>query len=95
MIVCKYIPTASSYDNSLRIARSGENSGNSSIYLGCSRISNTGAIVGQWSIFTPPNTAISNPQCFAIAVASQAGDNTRGLQITADGNTLPFNDRIL
>ncbi|KAA6403797.1 MAG: hypothetical protein EZS28_000672 [Streblomastix strix] len=83
--------TATSYDDGLRIARSGENSGNSSIQLGSSRTYNTDAIVGQWSIFTPPNTAISNPQSFVIALASQAGDNTRGLQISADGQTLAFN----
>ncbi|KAA6364392.1 MAG: hypothetical protein EZS28_040081 [Streblomastix strix] len=88
-------PTATSYDDGLRIARSGDSTGNSSIQLGCSRTSNTGAIVGQWTIFTPPNTAIQNPQSFVIAVASQAGDNTRGLQISADGNTLTFNGRTL
>ncbi|KAA6386926.1 MAG: hypothetical protein EZS28_017547 [Streblomastix strix] len=88
-------PSATSYDDGLRIARSGENSGNSSIQLGCSRTYNTGAIVGQWSIFTPPNTTISSPQSFVIAPASQAGDNNRGLQISADGNTLTFNGRVL
>ncbi|KAA6404186.1 MAG: hypothetical protein EZS28_000295 [Streblomastix strix] len=55
-------PTATSYDDGLRIAKSGENSGNSSIQIGCSRTSNIGAIVGQWLIFTLPNTAINNPQ---------------------------------
>ncbi|KAA6373795.1 MAG: hypothetical protein EZS28_030678, partial [Streblomastix strix] len=88
-------PTATAYDDGLRIARSGDNTGNSSIQLGCSGTSNTGAVVGQWTIFTPPNTAIQNPQSFVIAVASQAGDNTRGLQISADGNTLTFNGRQL
>ncbi|KAA6378105.1 MAG: hypothetical protein EZS28_026369 [Streblomastix strix] len=62
---------------------------------GCSRASNTGAVVGQWAIFTLPNTAITNLQSFVIAVASQAGDNTRGLQISADGNTLTFNGGVL
>ncbi|KAA6381486.1 MAG: hypothetical protein EZS28_022987 [Streblomastix strix] len=88
-------PTATSYDDGLRIARLGDNSGNSSIQLGCSRTSITGAVIGQWSIFTPPNTAINNPQSLVIAIASQAGDNTRGLQISADGNTLTFNGRVL
>ncbi|KAA6361784.1 MAG: hypothetical protein EZS28_042689, partial [Streblomastix strix] len=60
-----------------------------------SRTSITGAVVGQWSIFTPPNTAINNPQSLVIAIASQAGDNIRGLQISADGNTLTFNGRVL
>ncbi|KAA6393082.1 MAG: hypothetical protein EZS28_011390 [Streblomastix strix] len=68
---------------------------NSSIQLGCSRTSNIGAINGQWSIFTPPSSSITNPQGFVIAVSQQAGDNTRGLQISADGNTLTFNGRVL
>ncbi|KAA6355587.1 MAG: hypothetical protein EZS28_048886, partial [Streblomastix strix] len=59
--------------------------------LGCSRTYNTGHIEEQWAIFTPPNTAIINPYSFVIAVVSQAGDNTRGLQISANGNTLKFN----
>ncbi|KAA6324755.1 MAG: hypothetical protein EZS28_054150, partial [Streblomastix strix] len=54
----------------------------------------TSAIEGSQVLFTPPSNSISNPQGFAIAVASQAGDNTRGLQISADGNTLTFNGRI-
>ncbi|KAA6383865.1 MAG: hypothetical protein EZS28_020608 [Streblomastix strix] len=70
-------PTATSYDDGLRIARSGENSGNSSIQLGCNRTYNTGLIEGQLSIFTPPNTAVTNPQSLILAVASQAGDNIR------------------
>ncbi|KAA6366150.1 MAG: hypothetical protein EZS28_038323, partial [Streblomastix strix] len=84
-------PTAISYDDGLRIARSGENLGNSSIQLGCSRIYNTGLTEGQWAIFTPPNTAEINPYGLVLAVASQAGDNNRGLQINANGNTLTFN----
>ncbi|KAA6399152.1 MAG: hypothetical protein EZS28_005321 [Streblomastix strix] len=67
-------PTATSYDDGLRISRSATKIGNSSIQLGCSRTSNTGLIEG-----------------FVIAVTSQAGDNTRGLQISANGNTLTFN----
>ncbi|KAA6402714.1 MAG: hypothetical protein EZS28_001755 [Streblomastix strix] len=88
-------PTATSYDDGLRISRTDPDTGNSSIQLGCCRTSNTVTIVGQWTIFTPPNTAIQNSQSFVIASAYQAGDNTRGLQISADGNTLTFNDRVL
>ncbi|KAA6369656.1 MAG: hypothetical protein EZS28_034816, partial [Streblomastix strix] len=84
-------PTATSYDGGLRISRSATEPGNSQIQLGCSRTSNTGLIEGQWSIFTPSNTAISNSYRFVIAVTSQAGENNRGLQISADGNTLTFN----
>ncbi|KAA6382713.1 MAG: hypothetical protein EZS28_021760 [Streblomastix strix] len=82
---------ATSYDDGLRIARSGENSGNSSVQLGCSRTYNAGLTEGQWAIFTPPNTAEINPYGLVLAVVSQAGDNNRGLQINANGNTLTFN----
>ncbi|KAA6383889.1 MAG: hypothetical protein EZS28_020585 [Streblomastix strix] len=89
-------PSATGYDDGLRISRAEPtSSGNSSIQLGCSRNSTTGAIDGQWSIFTPPSSSTNNPQSLVIAVASQAGDNTRGLQISADGNTLTFNGRVL
>ncbi|KAA6389412.1 MAG: hypothetical protein EZS28_015061, partial [Streblomastix strix] len=85
-------PTATGYDDGLRIQRADPKiTGNSSNQLGCSRTSNTVAIEGQWSIFTPPNSSINNPQSFVIAKSSQAGDNTRELQISADGNTLTFN----
>ncbi|KAA6385203.1 MAG: hypothetical protein EZS28_019271 [Streblomastix strix] len=89
-------PTATGYDDGLRISRvDPTGTGNSSIQLGCSRTSTTGAIDGQWTIFTPPSSSTNNPQSFVIAVSSQAGDNTRGLQISADGNTLTFNGRVL
>ncbi|KAA6354597.1 MAG: hypothetical protein EZS28_049876, partial [Streblomastix strix] len=61
----------------------------------CNRASNIGAIEGQQSIFTPPSSSTNNPQSFVIAVSSQAGDNTRGLQISADENTLTLNGRVL
>ncbi|KAA6373146.1 MAG: hypothetical protein EZS28_031327 [Streblomastix strix] len=88
-------PIATSYDDNLRKSRSSTDTGNSSIQLGYSRTSNTGLIEGQWSIVTTPNTAISNPQGLIIAMASQADDNTRELQISADGNTQTFNGRVL
>ncbi|KAA6384940.1 MAG: hypothetical protein EZS28_019533 [Streblomastix strix] len=65
------------------------------VKLGCRRSSTIGAIEGQWIIFTPPNSSTNNPYRFVIAVSSKAGDNTRGLQISADGNTLTFNGRVL
>ncbi|KAA6394598.1 MAG: hypothetical protein EZS28_009871 [Streblomastix strix] len=89
-------PTATGYDDGLRISRADPTStGNSSIYLGCSRTSTTGSIDVQWSTFTPPSSSINNLQSFVIAKSSQAGDNNRGLQISADGNTLTFNGRQL
>ncbi|KAA6390629.1 MAG: hypothetical protein EZS28_013842 [Streblomastix strix] len=86
-------PTATSYDDSLRISKTDPDTGNSSILLGCNRTSNIGAVVGQWTIFTPPSSAITNPQGLIIAVASQASDNTGGSQISADGKALTFNGR--
>ncbi|KAA6403526.1 MAG: hypothetical protein EZS28_000954 [Streblomastix strix] len=84
------------FDDGLRIARTIENTGSASIELGCSRTSNGGAIQGQWVIYTPSINAQQAPQSFIIAVASQAAEDvTRGLQISADGNTLTFNGRVL
>ncbi|KAA6370084.1 MAG: hypothetical protein EZS28_034389 [Streblomastix strix] len=42
-----------------------------------------------------PNTAEINPCGLVLAVASQAGDNNRGIQRTADGNTLSFKEQII
>ncbi|KAA6398075.1 MAG: hypothetical protein EZS28_006403 [Streblomastix strix] len=84
--------TTTGYDDGLRISRADLTStSNSSIQLGCSRTPNIGAIKGLWSIFTPPSSSTNNPQSFVITVASQGGDNTRGLQISADRNTFTFN----
>ncbi|KAA6368641.1 MAG: hypothetical protein EZS28_035832, partial [Streblomastix strix] len=70
---------AAGFDDGLRISRTVANTGSTSIELGCSRTSNSGAIEGQWVIYTPSNKSL------IIAVASQAEDITRGLQISADG----------
>ncbi|KAA6385344.1 MAG: hypothetical protein EZS28_019129 [Streblomastix strix] len=77
------------FDDGLRISRTIENTGSTSIELGCSRTSNSGVIEGQWVIYTPSTKSL------IIAVASQAEDLTRGLQISADGNTLTFNGRVI
>ncbi|KAA6324602.1 MAG: hypothetical protein EZS28_054172, partial [Streblomastix strix] len=77
------------FDDGLRVARTIENTGSASIELGCSRTSNSGAIEGQWVIYTPSTKSL------IIAVASQAEDITRGLQISADGNTLSFNGSVI
>ncbi|KAA6371668.1 MAG: hypothetical protein EZS28_032805 [Streblomastix strix] len=84
-------PTASNYDDGLRISRTVESTGGSSIFLGCSRTSIVGSIANQWQIFTPPSSYVNNPLGFEITSASDSGDTTRGLQISADGNTLTFN----
>ncbi|KAA6391421.1 MAG: hypothetical protein EZS28_013057, partial [Streblomastix strix] len=88
-------PTSTGFGDGLKISRADPTgTGNSSIQLGCSRTSNSGAIEGQWSIFTPPSSFINNPQSFVTVMVSQTRDNTRGLQISADGNTLTFNCRV-
>ncbi|KAA6363289.1 MAG: hypothetical protein EZS28_041184, partial [Streblomastix strix] len=83
------------FDDGLRIARTIENTGSSSIELGYSRTSNSGAIQGQWVIYTPSTSAVQAPNSFIIAVANQASDVTRGLQISVDGNTLSFNGQVI
>ncbi|KAA6370047.1 MAG: hypothetical protein EZS28_034426, partial [Streblomastix strix] len=83
--------TTSNYDDGLRIARTVENTGGSAIFLGCSRTSIVGSIANQWQIFTPPSSYVNNPLGFEITTASDSGDTTRGLQISANGNTLTFN----
>ncbi|KAA6389001.1 MAG: hypothetical protein EZS28_015472 [Streblomastix strix] len=83
------------YDDGLRISRTVENTGSVSIQLGCSRTSNSGSIDGQWVICSPPINSVQAPYNFIIAVASQAQDLTRGLQISADGNTLSFNGQVI
>ncbi|KAA6343609.1 MAG: hypothetical protein EZS28_052299 [Streblomastix strix] len=89
-------PSATSgYDDGLRISRTVQNTGSVSIQLGCSRTSNGGSIDGQWVICSPPINSVQAPYNFIIAVASQAQDLTRGLQISADGNTLSFNGQFI
>ncbi|KAA6392477.1 MAG: hypothetical protein EZS28_011999 [Streblomastix strix] len=88
-------PIATNFDDGLRISRMEESTGSSAIFLGCSRSSNTGVIAGQWSIFTPPSNYVNNPLGFVIVLASEASDNTRGLRISAEGNTLTFNGSVI
>ncbi|KAA6397875.1 MAG: hypothetical protein EZS28_006597 [Streblomastix strix] len=88
-------PTATSYEDGLRISRSDLDTGNATIQLGCSRTSNTGAIVGQWSTFTPLSRSAINPLGLTISLAADQSDINRGLQISADGNTLTFNGQVI
>ncbi|KAA6372085.1 MAG: hypothetical protein EZS28_032386, partial [Streblomastix strix] len=68
--------TATGYDDGLRISRADPTgTGNSSIQLGFSRTSTTGAIVGQWSIFTPPSSSTNNPQIIAGTGAQSGASN--------------------
>ncbi|KAA6392418.1 MAG: hypothetical protein EZS28_012050 [Streblomastix strix] len=88
-------PTVTEYDDGLRISRTVENTGGSSIFLGCSRESNVGTIDNCWKIFIPPSSYVNNPLGLNISLSADSGDNPRGLQISADGNTLTFNEQVL
>ncbi|KAA6398861.1 MAG: hypothetical protein EZS28_005611 [Streblomastix strix] len=88
-------PTATGYDDVLKISKTEEGSGGSSLIQGCSRTSNTGAITGQSQIFTTPSTYVNNPLGFTISLAANSSDTNRGLCINADGNTLTFNGQVI
>ncbi|KAA6361950.1 MAG: hypothetical protein EZS28_042523 [Streblomastix strix] len=88
-------PVSDNFNDGLRISRTVQNRGSAAIQLGCSRTSNTGKFVGQWAIYTSPSGHVNNPLGFKVALASDAGDNTRGLQISADGNTLTFKGSVI
>ncbi|KAA6365231.1 MAG: hypothetical protein EZS28_039242 [Streblomastix strix] len=72
-----------------------ESTGSSTIQLGCSRLLNTGQIAGQWTTYTTPSNYTTNRLGFKISLASDSDDNTRGLQISPDGNTLSFNRSVI
>ncbi|KAA6403327.1 MAG: hypothetical protein EZS28_001141 [Streblomastix strix] len=87
--------SATEYDDGLRILRTIESTGGSSIFLGCSRTSTVGTIDNQWQIFTPPSSYSINPLGLNISLSADQGDTARGLQNSADGNTLTFNGGTL
>ncbi|KAA6367998.1 MAG: hypothetical protein EZS28_036475, partial [Streblomastix strix] len=86
-------PTSNNYDDGLRIGRPNSD-GLSAIYLGCSS-SASGTIAGQWSICTPNSGFTINPLGLLIQRCADVSTPNRGLQISADGNTLTFNGRVL
>ncbi|KAA6364788.1 MAG: hypothetical protein EZS28_039685 [Streblomastix strix] len=81
-------PTSDSYNEGIRISRS-TNSQYSGIYLGCNPNSIDGPLTDQWSIVNAPTGE------FRIGVNIQLNYPDQGLQISADGNTLTFNGRVL
>ncbi|KAA6359648.1 MAG: hypothetical protein EZS28_044825, partial [Streblomastix strix] len=81
-------PTSSNYTEGIRIARS-SNGNCSGIYLGCDPNSSGGTIEGQWNIVNTPDGQLQ------IGVNTQIGQPNLGLLISADGNTLTFNGRVL
>ncbi|KAA6379862.1 MAG: hypothetical protein EZS28_024610 [Streblomastix strix] len=86
-------PISNSYDDGLRIGRPDSN-GLSSLYLGCST-STTGTITGQWVICSPNSGFAQNPLGSTIQTCADVSTPNRGLQISADGNTLSFNGQVI
>ncbi|KAA6392989.1 MAG: hypothetical protein EZS28_011483 [Streblomastix strix] len=81
-------PTSDSYNEGLRISRS-TSSNYSGIYLGCDPNSTGGTLTDQWSIVNTPTGELR------IGVNIQLGHDNQGLMISADGNTLTFNGRVI
>ncbi|KAA6364397.1 MAG: hypothetical protein EZS28_040076, partial [Streblomastix strix] len=86
--VLKINPISSDYTEGIRIARS-SNGNCSGIYLGCNPQSSSGTMEGQWNIVNTPDGQLQ------IGVNTQIGQPNQGLVISADGNTLTFNGRVL
>ncbi|KAA6380328.1 MAG: hypothetical protein EZS28_024146 [Streblomastix strix] len=81
------------YTEGLRISRSTNNQW-SNIQFGCGSNSIYGFIDNQWLVGTPGGDFL-NPLGFVIVKAGEQMTANRGLQISADGNTLTFNGRTL
>ncbi|KAA6398024.1 MAG: hypothetical protein EZS28_006453 [Streblomastix strix] len=81
-------PTSSDYTEGIRIARS-SNGNCSGIYLGCDPNSSSGTKESQWNIVNAPDGQL------LIGVNTQIGQPNQGLVISADGQTLTFNARVL
>ncbi|KAA6365183.1 MAG: hypothetical protein EZS28_039290, partial [Streblomastix strix] len=86
--VLKINPTSNDYTERIRIARS-SNGNCSGIYLGCNPNSTSGIMEGQWNIVNAPDGQL------LIGVNTQIGQPNQGLVISADGQTLTFNGRVL
>ncbi|KAA6374639.1 MAG: hypothetical protein EZS28_029834 [Streblomastix strix] len=82
------LPTDYEEIQGIRISRS-TNTNYSGIFLGCNPLSNIGTLQDQWNIVNTPTGE------FRIGVYEQITENNKGLMISADGNTLTFNGRVL
>ncbi|KAA6380859.1 MAG: hypothetical protein EZS28_023615 [Streblomastix strix] len=80
-------PTDVSYGDGLRIANS-PIANVSTIYIGTST-NQSGEIDGQWTIIKRADSSLT------ICRTADQNTQNRGLQISADGNTLTFNGRVL
>ncbi|KAA6395452.1 MAG: hypothetical protein EZS28_009023 [Streblomastix strix] len=81
-------PSTNQYSQGIRISRS-TNTNYSGIFLGCDPNSSIGTLQDQWNIVNTPTGELR------IGVYEQVTENNRGLMISADGNTLTFNGRVL
>ncbi|KAA6373045.1 MAG: hypothetical protein EZS28_031427, partial [Streblomastix strix] len=81
------------YTEGLRLSRSTNNQ-QCNINFGCDPNSDNGVIDNQWLIGTSGYDFL-NPLGFIIVKAGQQMTANRGLMISADGNTLTFNGRVL
>ncbi|KAA6363783.1 MAG: hypothetical protein EZS28_040690, partial [Streblomastix strix] len=81
------------YTEGIRISRSTNNQW-SNIQFGCGSNQTYGFIDNQWLVGTPGGDFL-NPLGFVIVKAGEQITANRGLQISADGNTLTFNGRQL
>ncbi|KAA6370708.1 MAG: hypothetical protein EZS28_033765 [Streblomastix strix] len=81
------------FNEGIRISRHPTNQW-SNIQFGSDPNANTGMINNQWLVGTTGNNG-ANPLGFIIVKAGQEGQADKGLQISADGNTLTFNGQII
>ncbi|KAA6355697.1 MAG: hypothetical protein EZS28_048776, partial [Streblomastix strix] len=81
------------YTEGLRISSSTNNQC-SNVQFGCDSNQTYGFIDNQWLVGTPGGDFL-NPLGFVIVKAGEQITPNRGLQISADGNTLTFNGRVL
>ncbi|KAA6360791.1 MAG: hypothetical protein EZS28_043682 [Streblomastix strix] len=81
------------FNEGIRISRHPTNQW-SNIQFGSDPNTNSGKIDNQWMIGTIGNNA-PNQLGFTIVKAGQEGQANRGLQISADGNTLSFNGQVI
>ncbi|KAA6382767.1 MAG: hypothetical protein EZS28_021708 [Streblomastix strix] len=81
------------FNEGIRISRNPINE-QSNIQFGCDPNQNTGKIDNQWLAGSTGNNG-ANYLGFVIVKAGEEGQADRGLQISADGNTLTFNGRVL
>ncbi|KAA6396883.1 MAG: hypothetical protein EZS28_007593 [Streblomastix strix] len=76
----------------LRITRQVNRSG---IYLGSKLVTVGGYTANQWNIIKLPSNLAQTPLGFTICLGFEATTANKGLRISADGNILSYNDRVL